>query len=130
MLAHFPSIKCAFRPRRICRLLPAGGVCPIVSLTAAISDIAAVSPTATNDKVERLGAESARRTAATHANGPARPMLQRKRMSALGEIAEVGVLARNVEDDPIASLCDMRRLTPGRKPLTRTQAQRLIEPDS
>jgi hypothetical protein len=63
------SIKCAFQPRRICRSLPAGGVCPIVSLTAAVSDIAAVSPTATNDKVERLGAESTRRTAVTHANG-------------------------------------------------------------
>ena len=67
------SIKCAFQPRRICRSLPAGGVCPIVSLTAAVSDIAAVSPTATNDKVERLGAESTRRTAATHANSPFLP---------------------------------------------------------
>ena len=54
MLAHFPSIRCAFRHRGFA---PAGGVCPIVSLTAAVSDIAAISPTATSDKVERLGAE-------------------------------------------------------------------------
>jgi hypothetical protein len=60
MLAH--AIKCASDTAEFVRSLPAHRV----SLTAAVSDIVAISPTAINDKVERLDAESTRQRAATH----------------------------------------------------------------